>query len=212
MIDARWPNEAVIRPSGVYMKLTLGRWGVVDYDTWLAIRENRWHAHSSKRTCYCQRLSRTDDSGHVWVLLHRVVAKARVGEQVDHVNGDGLDNRKSNLRVCTQRQNMANKGSHKGKYRGVSCYSKDGGKYHARIFRSVGKKLSTSCGRYTCEHAAARAWDAGALLVYDAEFIRLNNPPQCGCEECKAAPAKGEAAARRLLDRLANFDTTQPTK
>jgi len=70
--------------------------------------------------------------------MHRIILGAKNGEIVDHINGDGLDNRRCNIRICTQSVNSVNKAT-KGKYmRGVyhkkgmwfAYAKKDGKQYH----------------------------------------------------------------------------------
>ena len=73
-----------------------------DYDR---VCEHRWHpllslTANSKRT-YCM-------SSHPRMYMHRFILDAPKGLMVDHINGNGLDNRKCNLRLCTQSQNLAN--------------------------------------------------------------------------------------------------------
>lgn len=71
--------------------------------------------------------------------LHRFLTEAPKGVQVDHVNRDGLDNRRENLRLCTQTQNLANRGrfsNNTSGFKGVSWYAKTR-KWKAQI--QVGK-------------------------------------------------------------------------
>lgn len=78
--------------------------------------------------------------------LHRLVIQAKEGEIVDHLNGDRLDNRLSNLRICTQKENCQNRKDTKG-------YSWDKSK-NKWIVRYRG----TFYGRYATEEEAKRAY------------------------------------------------------
>lgn len=107
--------------------------------------------------------------------LHRVVALCPNGKQVDHINGNPLDNRKLNLRVCTLAQNLQNRGKRKN---GSTCVYKgvyrakhpSGGKHwHAQIFH--GKKIHL--GFFHTPEEGARAYNAAALK-YHGEFSNLN--------------------------------------
>ena len=69
------------------------------------------------------------------ILMHRVIMCAKKGETIDHINGDGLDNRRVNLRKCTQRQNTQNRPGDRNsscKWKGVSLH-KATGSYRGHI-------------------------------------------------------------------------------
>ena len=65
--------------------------------------------------------------------LHRFVLKAKKGENVDHINGNKLDNRKENLRKCTRSQNFANRKKYTNNTSGYKGVSKHGNKWQADI-------------------------------------------------------------------------------
>lgn len=94
------------------------------------------------------------------ILMHRLIMQPGKGKVVDHINGDGLDNTRKNLRVCTQSQNIMGKKMQKNNtsgYRGVSLRTKGKsiGKYEACI-RLNGKKIHL--GRYKTAEEASSAY------------------------------------------------------
>ena len=114
-------------------------------------------------------------SGGKAVYLHRFVMNAQKGDIVDHINHDTMDNRKSNLRFATHRDNVANQRVRQGGtgYKGgqIRC---DGKKWVARI--QVDRK-GHYLGSFTTPEDAARAYDEAAILHF-GEFALLNFPPQ----------------------------------
>ena len=104
------------------------------------------------------------------VYLHRVIAASLPGLIVDHVNGDGLDNRRKNLRICSTAQNSRNSANYRGRaLKGITA--RNGG-YRAQIM--VDRKRHV-LGKFSTAEEAARAYDAAAALHF-GEFARLNFP------------------------------------
>lgn len=101
------------------------------------------------------------------IYMHRIILDAEKGQDVDHINGNGLDNRRANLRLCSRKQNQANKrkGRGKSKYKGVSWNSAYG-KWKA----TTGTKF---LGYFTEEDQAAKEYDKAALQEF-GEFAALN--------------------------------------
>lgn len=95
-------------------------------------------------------------------------------EEVDHRNGDGLDNRRANLRPCTHALNLANQRPQTGRtsrYKGVRLHPR-GNVWQAGI-KVNGERRHL--GSFSSEIEAARAYDAAALAAW-GEFARLNLP------------------------------------
>jgi hypothetical protein len=106
------------------------------------------------------------------IKLHRLLLSFPEDKEVDHINGNKLDNRKSNLRLVTRSQNGANKGKRKdGKsiYKGVGWH-KQRQKYRARI---VFNKQEIHLGLFDNEIEAAKAYNEAAKF-YFGEYARLN--------------------------------------
>ena len=107
-----------------------------------------------------------------FVSMHRLIAGARMGEVVDHINGNTLDNRQENLRRCTPAENMRNRRMRKTarRYKGVEPRRS---RWCASIMLDgVQRRL----GGYETDVEAACAYDRAALELH-GEFASLNFAP-----------------------------------
>ena len=106
--------------------------------------------------------------------MHRIILNAPKGTMVDHINGNGLDNRKENLRLCTTRENNANQKKNRNNssgYKGVAKAS-NCSKWRAYI-RVDG--VQRHLGNHNTPEEAARAYDAAAKKHF-GEYAHLNFP------------------------------------
>lgn len=85
------------------LNLTNGVLSVLDDHDYNTVSKHKWYAVKHGGTFY---VARTDN--RKTILLHRELLKPPEGMVVDHINRIGLDNRRSNLRVCTHQENMQN--------------------------------------------------------------------------------------------------------
>ncbi len=109
------------------------------------------------------------------IYLHRQIMGAGPLEEVDHISGDTLDNRRENLRIVNRQQNSTNKGPNRNNtsgYKGVSWDAKNG-KWVAQITIN-GKAIKI--GRYRTKSEAALAYDDIAAQLFGKEYIRRNIP------------------------------------
>ena len=132
-----------------------------------------WYALRDPRATYVKADRRRLDGSRTGVLLHRLLLDPPDVMQIDHVNRDGLDNRRANLRVCTRSQNLANSPPRAGgssQFKGV-YWNKNATKWHARGHDGTGKGLHL--GYFANEVDAARAYDVHAMATW-GEFALLN--------------------------------------
>ena len=117
----------------------------------------------------------SEKKGNDCIRMHRVIMNTPVNLQVDHIDHNGLNNQKSNLRNCTQSQNQANRTTYgSSKYLGVHKYnfgSKKG--WYVAHIKKEGKYFSL--GYFKTEKEAAMVRDKKAIELY-GEFAKLNFP------------------------------------
>ena len=161
---------------------------IVDKEDWERLKEYRWALDVQAHAIYAHTNIPHPDGGWYYppngkrrrrsltVRMHRLITNAPKGMVADHINHNGLDNRKSNLRVCTNAENMRNQHSQKGGtsiYKGV-CWHKASGKWYAQI-KFKGKTIHI--GLFTDKEEAARAYDAKAKELF-GEYAYLNFPDE----------------------------------
>ena len=107
------------------------------------------------------------------ILMHRIIVSVPFGLEIDHINGNGCDNQRDNLRICTHQQNVRNckkcTKDTSSKYKGV-CWHKTNRKWQAYI--GANKKV-IYLGYFDIEDDAARAYNVAALH-YFGEFAKPN--------------------------------------
>jgi len=105
------------------------------------------------------------------IYLHRAVLNPPDGMDVDHIDGNGLNNRRANLRICHRAQNVQNQKKTRGSslFKGVSWHAA-AGKWMACV-NANGRRFYL--GIFENEIDAARAYDAAAITLF-GEFARPN--------------------------------------
>jgi len=155
--------------------LTQGKYAIVDPEDYERLAGYKWFAARFERGFYALRTGKDSKGRQRNVRMHRVILGEPKGKIIDHINHNGLDNRKSNLRICTMQQNAWNMRKQRGnctsQYKGVT-WRKDTGKWQARIICNA-KKISI--GYFDDEKAAAMAYDAKAKELF-GEYAAPNLP------------------------------------
>jgi len=148
--------------------LTRGKVALVDDADFEWLSHFKWNCRPNHKAFYA--FSWID--GHS-VSMHRLILNPSRKDSVDHINGDGLDNRRENLRICTASQNTANTRRFRegcsSKFKGVS-WRRSRNRWLA-YYRKDGRFVGL--GSYKDEEEAARAYDEAAIEVF-GEFAYTN--------------------------------------
>jgi len=145
--------------------LTQGKFALVDDDIFEYLNQWKWYAIKSKNTFYARRSIKNPTSS---IIMHRFILNVHKNKQVDHINGNGLDNRVCNLRVASNGQNQANKKTsikNKSGFKGVTFLGK---KFKSQIkYNGVVIYL----GIFKTPEEAHEAYKQAAIK-YHGEFAR----------------------------------------
>jgi len=152
------------------IELTFGKYAIVDAEDYERLSKYKWHAVKEGRCWYAKTLRRNG----LTMRMHRLILSAPRHLFVDHIDHNGLNNRKSNLRLCTHKQNSRNTRPRRGgtsKYKGVH-WCKIRKKFRAMICNN---SKFIHLGYFDDEIAAAKAYDRKALELF-GQFAYLNFP------------------------------------
>ena len=165
-----------------YVPLTQGKFAIVDVADFARVSPFNWSVSVSGKRTYAY--------GHPngkKVSMHRFLTKAPGGMVVDHIDHNGLNNRQSNLRVCTQHENLLNSRPRgkSSRFKGV-CWNRFRRRWVAHICFN-GRNLFL--GAFTDESEAARAYDRKAYALF-GEYAYLNFPEEIrlGVTEKSSSP------------------------
>ena len=129
------------------IKLTQNKYAIVDDEDYERLIIFKWHTLKSRGKLYAVKQNSKINNLQKRILMHRDIITVPKDMQLDHINGNGLDNRKENLRICIHQQNQQNQlNPHKNNKLGIKGvhWNKKRRKFVAQI-RFNGKKLNLGC-------------------------------------------------------------------
>jgi len=121
-------RQVRVHGNTAFVTLTKGYVAIIDADDLEIVNTSNWYASVKPRTVYAIRAVYNNGTQQI-LRLHRIIMKAPFGMEVDHINGNGLDNRKINLRVVSKNENAKNKRmnlNNSSGFKGVSWSNKRG--------------------------------------------------------------------------------------
>jgi hypothetical protein len=175
------PHPPVAEPGARHIELRRRNkpslWAVVDEADYERVMTHKWHAACSLRVTYAAASVRINGR-RTTISLHRFILDVLddASVEVDHIDTDGLNNRRSNLRLASRAENSRNRRSRRGtssRYKGVS-WNKNAKAWVANIARD-GRMMYL--GYFSSEIEAARAYDYEAVVLH-GDFARLNFPEE----------------------------------
>lgn len=160
-------------PEGARLiQLTQGKVVIVDEVDYQELSAYNWHVHRDGKRWYAISRQRTPKGGSHQIRMHRLIMNAPDGVDVDHIDGNGLNNTRMNLRLATRSQNSCNRNirnDNTSGYKGVS-FHRATGKWQATI--TVNGK-SAYLGLYATAEDAGAAYDEVAGQIH-GQFARTN--------------------------------------
>lgn len=178
------PEPPAAVPGATWIALSQNQSTLVDDADLERVAQHRWHLKVQRKNPgkYYAQTTVSVGGKKTSIQLHRFLVNAPDGVFVDHRDGNPLNNRRDNLRLCTNRQNQENvvhsKNQKRGGYKGVN-WNRNAQKWEAGIAagerRSDGKRRRLYLGLFVDPKDAARAYDAAALKHF-GEFAALNFP------------------------------------
>lgn len=144
----------------------------VDDKDFKTINAEKWHGDRQVNGKIYAMRTVCANGKRTLLRMHTAIMGRVAGKEIDHRDGDGLNNQRHNLRHCTKTENARNRtkqSNNKSGYKGVSWRKKDN-RWLAQIKHGRKRK---HLGHFTCLVKAAKAYDKAAREMY-GEFAKLN--------------------------------------
>jgi hypothetical protein len=151
--------------------LSQGKFALVDDEDYEFLNQWKWCAHKNKNNVFYVERNELIPKRKI-IKMHRVIMNAPIGMEVDHIDRDGLNNQKANLRLCTQTENQRNKSLYRNNSSGYRGVKANGRNWQSEI-RVNGQGIYI--GTYKTKVEAAQAYDLAAKK-YHKDFANLNFP------------------------------------
>lgn len=161
-LDPRSPKEEYRTIS-----LTQGQFAIVDVGDYEWLSQWKWYAKNNSDWRAYRHGPRDENYKQETIQMSRVIMNAQKGDIIDHVNHDGLDNRRHNLRKATHAENMRNKRKLRvghSAFKGVTWHVRSQ-KWVAYITKD---KRCIHLGMFTSEQDAAQAYRDAAIKYHGA--------------------------------------------
>ena len=149
----------------VEISLNKGRIALIDDKDFDLVNQYKWCAHKRGNTYYAVTNIKQKDGSFKSVRMHRLIMNPKSDKQIDHKDGNGLNNQRSNLRECFQINNLCNQRKQKNTssvYKGVYWFKR------TKIWRTqiTSNYKHIHLGYFNTEIEAAKAYDKAALELF----------------------------------------------
>lgn len=155
------------------IELTQNQYTIVNDEDYEYLSQFKWYARKEYNNFYAARHLKLGIRNYKKIRMHREIMKVTHNISVDHINGDTLDNRKENLRICSHADNMKNRKvlskNNKSGYKGVYWNIKMNGWY----VQICSDKNRINIGLFYDIIEAAKAYNEAAIK-YHGKFAKLN--------------------------------------
>lgn len=182
------------------LKLSTGQKTLLDDEDFNNVSKYVWRGGVRRNVCYARRHVQVNNKCKTIYLARFILNIVDPTVQVDHINGDTLDNRRSNLRICDQTQNIRNRGLFKNNttgYKGVVKNSKSN-TYKAQLqYCKNGKHMLLYLGSFYSKEEAAEAYNKEAEKRH-LEFARLNKIKEVSMTDSKKKVTSKKKVSKKV--------------
>ncbi len=150
--------------------LTQGKFAIIDDEDYPLISSYKWYYDQIGYAATNLSRKKFGKQSHHTLRMHVLLLGKKNGYEIDHVNKNGLDNRRINIRLCRHAENIHNAKMRKDNTSGYFGVKRNGRNWCAQIWNNM-KQINL--GTYKTKTEAALAYNQAALK-YHGEFAKLN--------------------------------------